>query len=90
MFHMHLGGHGHPLQCSCLETPTDRGAWRAAARGVTQHAARSSPSLSPEEESRASLLWVAAAGAQQSNPGPSFSAGSTATRLLAEDLRKKK
>ena len=24
------GGHGHPLQYSCLENPTDRGAWRAA------------------------------------------------------------
>ena len=23
------GGHGHPLQCSCLENPMDRGAWRA-------------------------------------------------------------
>ena len=21
------GGHGNPLQCSCLENPTDRGAW---------------------------------------------------------------
>ena len=24
------GGHGNPLQCSCLENPLDRGAWRAA------------------------------------------------------------
>ena len=24
------GGHGHPLQCSRLESPMDRGAWRAA------------------------------------------------------------
>ena len=23
------GGHGNPLQCSCLENPTDREAWRA-------------------------------------------------------------
>ena len=23
------GGHGHPLQYSCLENPTDRGAWQA-------------------------------------------------------------
>ena len=30
------GGHGHPLQCSCLEKPMDRGAWRAAAHGVAQ------------------------------------------------------
>ena len=23
------GGHGNPLQCSCLENPMDRGAWHA-------------------------------------------------------------
>ena len=28
------GGHGNPLQYSCLESPLDRGAWRAAVRGV--------------------------------------------------------
>ena len=27
-------GHGNPLQYSCLENPMDRGAWRAAVRGV--------------------------------------------------------
>ena len=36
------GGHGHPLQCSCLENPMDRragglrGAWQAAVHGVTK------------------------------------------------------
>ena len=30
------GGHGSPLQSSCLENPMDRGAWRAAVHGVTQ------------------------------------------------------
>ena len=29
------GGRGHPLQCSCLENPTDRGVWWAAVHGVT-------------------------------------------------------
>ena len=29
------GGHGNPLQYSCLENPMDRGAWRAPVRGVT-------------------------------------------------------
>ena len=29
-------GHGNPLQCSCLENPMDRGAWRAAVHGVTK------------------------------------------------------
>ena len=28
------GGHGNPLQCSCLETPVDRGAFRATVQGV--------------------------------------------------------
>ena len=27
----HGGGHGNPLQYSCLENPMDRGAWRATA-----------------------------------------------------------
>ena len=30
------GGHGNPLQYSCLEDPMDRGAWRATVRGVTR------------------------------------------------------
>ena len=29
-------GHGHPLQCSCLENPKDRGAWRATINGVAE------------------------------------------------------
>jgi len=28
------GGHGNPLQYSCLETPMDRGVWRATVHGV--------------------------------------------------------
>ena len=30
------GGHGNSLQCSCLENPVDRGAWRATVRGVAE------------------------------------------------------
>ena len=30
------GGHGNPLQCSCLENPMDKGAWRAAVHRVTK------------------------------------------------------
>ena len=29
-------GNGNPLQYSCLENPMDRGAWRAAVRGVAR------------------------------------------------------
>ena len=39
-FHFSLScigeGNGNPLQCSCLENPRDRGAWKAAASGVAQ------------------------------------------------------
>ena len=30
------GGHGNPLQYSCLENPMDKGAWRATVSGVTK------------------------------------------------------
>ena len=39
-FHFSLScigeGNGNPLQCSCLETPRDGGAWWAAVHGVSQ------------------------------------------------------
>ena len=34
------GGHGNPLQYSCLENPRDRGAWWAAVYGVAQSQTR--------------------------------------------------
>ena len=30
------GGHGNPLQYSCLENLMDRGTWRAIVHGVTE------------------------------------------------------
>ena len=30
------GGHGNPLQYSCMENPVGRGAWRATVHGITQ------------------------------------------------------
>ena len=30
------GGHGNPLQCSCLENPMDRESWWATVLGVTK------------------------------------------------------
>ena len=32
----HGGGHGNPIQCSCLEHPMDRGAWRVIVHRVTK------------------------------------------------------
>ena len=29
-------GNGNPLQCSCLENPTDRGAWWTTVHGVAE------------------------------------------------------
>ena len=34
------GGHGTPLQYSCLENPTDRGAWWTAVHGVAKSQTR--------------------------------------------------
>ena len=34
------GGHGKPLQYSCLENPMDRGAWRATDHGVVKSQAK--------------------------------------------------
>ena len=31
------GGHGNPLQYSCLENPMDQGAWQAAVHRVTKN-----------------------------------------------------
>ena len=43
-FHFSLScigeGNGNPLQCSCLESPRDGGAWWAAVCGVTQSQTR--------------------------------------------------
>ena len=33
-------GNGNPLQCSCLENPMDRGAWRATVHGVAKSQTR--------------------------------------------------
>ena len=30
------GGHGNPLQYSCLENPMDRGTWRATVHGIAE------------------------------------------------------
>ena len=50
------GGHGNPLQCSCLGNPTDRGAWWPAVHVVTKSQTRlkrlSSSSSSGKEPAR--------------------------------------
>ena len=43
-FHLSLScigeGNGNPIQCSCLENPTDREAWWAAVSGFAQSLTR--------------------------------------------------
>ena len=39
------GGHGNPLQYSCLENPMDRGAWGATVHGITKNRTRLSDSM---------------------------------------------
>src|SRR5574341_1381545 len=56
-FHFSLScigeGNGNLLQCSCLESPRDRGAWWAAVYGVTQSWTR----LKQLSSSRTSRTW---------------------------------
>ena len=56
----------NPLQCSCLENPADRGAWRAAVHRVAKSRTRPSDEhfhfprtdvASPSEEPGASRTW---------------------------------
>ena len=42
-------GNGNPLQYSCLENPTDRGAWEAIVHGVTR-VRRNLETKSPEKD----------------------------------------
>ena len=53
------GGHGNPLQYSCLENPMDRGAWWATVHGVTQSdtTERLSTSTAQTENSLDVLPW---------------------------------
>ena len=37
------GGHGNPLQYSCLENPVDRGTWQATVHKVTKSWTRLNP-----------------------------------------------
>ena len=45
-------GHANPLQYSCMENPTDRGAWRAAVHGVAESQTRLSDSAAAVKSSR--------------------------------------
>ena len=48
------GGHGSPLQYSCLENPMDGGAWQATVHGVAKSRTRMSDFIQGE---RSGELW---------------------------------
>ena len=50
------GGHGNPLQYSCLENPMDRGAWWATVHGVSESWIRLRP-LSTASQSHYHIDW---------------------------------
>ena len=57
-------GNGHPLQCSCLENPRDRGAWWAAVSGVAQSRTRlkqlssSNSEIQTEEKQAVGMCFI--------------------------------
>ena len=79
-FHFSLScigeGNGNPLQCSCLESPRDGGAWWAAVYGVAQNQTRLKRLSSSSSSSRASS-------------GISFQGCSHLTTLSQYNLRKR-
>ena len=64
-------GNGNPFQYSCLGNPMDRGAWRAAVRGVTKSQAQLSTKQQPPLLGRGFLEgpWSPGCGGQ----GPALS-----------------
>ena len=65
---------GNPLQCSCLENPRDRGAWRAAISGVAQSRTRLKRLSSSSSNGKAEGLPVAKDYSEGGKPGlPIFS-----------------
>ena len=85
MYYVVLGqssgeGNGTPLQYSCLENPMDRGAWKAAVRGVTESRTRLSdftftfhlPALEKEMATHSSVLALRIPGMGEPDGLPSM------------------
>ena len=83
------GGHGNPLQYSCLENPTDRQTWQATVHGVTeshiqlkrpstQHSRYKEHKVSPGGKMTQDSLSPSAA--RWDNTGKSLQGGSLATQ----------
>ena len=98
-FHFSLScigeGNGNPLQCSCLESPRDRGAWWAAVSGAAQSrtrlkrlsSSRSSKGFPGGSDNRESAC---SAGDPGSIPGSGRSPGEGSDNPLQYSYLKKK
>ena len=51
------GGHGNPLQYSCLENPMDRGVWRAIVHGVAKESDMTEQ-LTKQQQSKIQFLLM--------------------------------
>ena len=56
------GGHGNPLQYSCLDSPMDRGAWRATIHGVAKNQTQLSVRLIHKTQYSFSFLFQEPSG----------------------------
>ena len=52
------GGHGNPLQYSCLENPMDRGAWRATVHGAKRSQIQLSSRAHRHTPQQTKILWA--------------------------------
>ena len=52
------GGHGYPLQYSCLENPTDRGTWQATVHGAPKSWTQLSNTLIVSFLAKLSKFWT--------------------------------
>ena len=50
--------HGNPLQCSCLENPMDRGAWRAIVHGVAKSQTQQSTHVQDLQMIFSRITWI--------------------------------
>ena len=82
-------GNGTPLQYSCLENPTDRGAWKAALHGVVKSQTRLSDftltfhfhALEKEMATHSSILVWRIPGTAEPGGLPSMGVAQSRTRL---------
>ena len=84
------GGHGNPLQHSCLESPMDRGAWWAAIRGVTKNRTRLSTHTHTHIHTAESYFFVflsASPSRDSSKPRPAWPCTTTNRRLSSAGSR---